>query len=68
MRFVDKWACKDGAPKGDEDRRSGLMVENEKSGNTDRREHGVLGDYVAQRDGLIEKENDCLTLFNAQLA
>jgi hypothetical protein len=44
------------------------MVENEKSGNTDRREHGVLGDYVAQRDGLIEKENDCLTLFNAQLA
>jgi len=46
LRFVDKWACKDGTPEDDEDRRSGLMVEDEKSSNTNRREHGVLRDYV----------------------
>jgi hypothetical protein len=55
LRFVDKWACKDGTPEDDEDRRSGLMVEDEKSGNTEGREHGVLGGYVVQGDRLIEK-------------
>ena len=27
LRFVDAWACKEGTPEGDEDRRNGVVVE-----------------------------------------
>jgi hypothetical protein len=46
LRFVDKWACKDGTPEDDEDRRSGLVANDEKHGHHDRREDGVVSDHI----------------------
>jgi len=37
LRFVDKWACKDGTPEDCEDKRNGLVVEDEKIGDDDNR-------------------------------
>ncbi|RDL41514.1 Bicarbonate transporter [Venustampulla echinocandica] len=32
LRFVDKWACQDGTPEDDEDRRNGIVIEAEEMG------------------------------------
>jgi hypothetical protein len=46
LRFVDKWACKDGTPEDDEDKRNGLVVEDEKNGNEENIGVGMIGDHV----------------------
>ena len=48
LRFVDAWACKEGAPEDDEDRRNGLVLnEDEKGGKkTDGNEQGTGEEVV----------------------
>jgi hypothetical protein len=51
LRFVDAWACKDGTPEDDEDRRVGIIIgsaplDDEKGAEEARKHEGVLGDTL----------------------
>lgn len=48
LRFVDKWACKDGTPEDDEDRKAGFKgsTEEEEKSNDSEDRGGVLGDHI----------------------
>jgi hypothetical protein len=46
LRFVDKWACKDGTPEDDEDRRNGMVREDKEGRDDDNRGSGVVGDHA----------------------
>jgi hypothetical protein len=49
-RLVDKWACKDGTPEDDEDRRNGVKREGDEKGKGNEKSEegreGVLGEYI----------------------
>ncbi len=46
LRFVDKWACKDGAPEDDEDKKNCIIEEDEKDRDSNDRKEGVMGNQV----------------------
>jgi hypothetical protein len=46
LRHVDRWACKEGTPEGDEDARAEKKTRRMREKGEERGEQGVLGDHV----------------------